>query len=244
VKVDDKVLKKLQKLLALSASDNENEANLAMSKAEELMREHNLSLADIAIDGSGADVDSAEVAGLTKSIQKWERMLGNCIANSFNGRSIYYKLGRGGWQFTFVAGRTDLTIIVDLYERLRQTIRRMSKAYVDNNKSPFVSPRTLHNSYRLGVVDVVWDRLIKVQSNSQSNNNSQNAYGLTGTELLVVKQQAVDDRVNDLFPRVKKPVRTRSVVDPDAYQQGQVDGRNVNLHRSVQGSSKPAAIGM
>ena len=244
MKVDNKIIQKLQKLLALSASDNENEANLAMSKAEELMREHNLSLADIAIDGSGADVDSAEVAGLTKSVQKWERMLGGCIANSFNGRSVYYRLGHGqGWKFTFVAGRTDLIIIVDLYERLRQTIRRMSKAYVEKNKSPFISSRTQHNSYLFGVVDVVWDRLIKVQSNSQTNHNLRNACGLTGTELVAVKQQAVDERFAVLFPRVKSASRSRSQVDALAFQQGQSDGKNVSLHRSVKGS-EPIAIGM
>ncbi|HHL35404.1 MAG TPA: DUF2786 domain-containing protein [Desulfobulbaceae bacterium] len=244
-RVDDKIIIKLQKLLALSASDNENEASLAMSKAEQLMREHNLSLADVAMDGSGADVESAEVAGLTLSVQKWERTLGGCIANAFNGRSVYYRLGHGqGWEFTFVAGRTDLIIIVDLYKRLRQTIKRMSKAYVDANRSPYVSPRTQHNSYRLGMVDTVWDRLIAIQSHSQSNHGEQNAYGLTGTELLVVKQQAVDNRLDELFDKVKAAPKSRSNVDLLSFQQGQDDGKNISLHRSVEGSTQPAALGM
>ncbi|MDD3816412.1 MAG: DUF2786 domain-containing protein, partial [Desulfocapsaceae bacterium] len=51
--IDQKIINKLQKLLSLSASDNENEAALAMKKAEGLMREHNLSVADVALDGSG-----------------------------------------------------------------------------------------------------------------------------------------------------------------------------------------------
>jgi hypothetical protein len=67
--IDQKIIDKLQKLLALSASDNENEATLAMKKAEELMREHNLSVADVAIDGSGAHAGSAEVDGSTKTSQ-------------------------------------------------------------------------------------------------------------------------------------------------------------------------------
>lgn len=242
-RVDEKIVVKLQKLLALSASDNEHEAALAMIKAEQLMREHNLSLADVAMDGSSAEVESAEVAGLTLSVQKWERMLGGCIATSFNGRSVYYRLGGSqGWKFTFVAGRTDLIIIVDLYKRLRQTIKRMSKAYVDANRSPYVSPRTQHNSYRLGMVCTVWDRLVAVQSRSQSNHGEKNTYGLTGTELLVVKQQAVDDRIDELFGKVKSAPKTRSKVDVSSFQQGQDDGKDISLHRSVNGSDRPAAI--
>jgi hypothetical protein len=63
--MDQKIIEKLQKLLALAASDNEHEAGLAMSKAEALMREHNLSVADVALNGSGAYVQSEEVTGLT-----------------------------------------------------------------------------------------------------------------------------------------------------------------------------------
>lgn len=240
--MDKKIIEKLQKLLALSASDNENEANLAMNKAEELMREHNLSVADVALNGSGADVDSAEVVGLTKSVQVWERQLGGCIAQTFNGKSVYYKTGQG-WKFTFVAGRTDLEIIVDLYERLRQTIKRMSKAYVRDNAKPFVSPRTLHNSYRLGMLNVIWKRLKQLQQNTAPTDESRNAYGMTGKELMVVKSRAVEQWMREIFPHIKTTKTKISRVDPSAYQQGRTDGRNVNLHRSVDGSQRPAAIG-
>jgi len=43
----DKILDKIRKLLSLADSDNENEAKLAMERANELLLRHNLSLSDV-----------------------------------------------------------------------------------------------------------------------------------------------------------------------------------------------------
>jgi len=240
--IDEKIIKKLQKLLALSASDNENEANIAMSKAEELMREHNLSTVDVAMDGSGAYVSSQEVPGLTKSVQKWERTLGSQIAFSFNGKAIVSRFPKKGWLITFVAGKTDLEIIVDLYERLRGTIKRMSGEYVRNNSDPFVSPRTLHNSYRVGMTITISERLRKLKENTQPD-KTVNTYGMSGMELMVVKDKAVEQRVQKLFPEIKRVSTRFSPVDRIALDQGISDGKNVSLHKSIRGK-QPAVIGM
>jgi len=241
--MDQKIIEKLQKLLALSGSDNEHEADMAMRKAEELMREHNLSVADVALNGSGAHVNSADVVGLTKSSQKWEMFLGTSIAKTFNGAAIRCRSAQG-WKFTFVAGRTDLELIVDLYERLRRTIRRMSDAYVSSSAHPgLVAPRTLHNSYRLGMIPIISKRLKQLQENTAPKDDTRNTYGMTGRELMIVKDRAVEQRVNKLFPRVKTTHAKASSVEGSAYRQGQNDGRNVSLHRSVHGSHGPVTIG-
>lgn len=241
--IDQKIIVKLQKLLALSASDNENEAALAMKKAEELMREHNLSVADVAMDGSGAHVSSAEAHGLTKTSQTWEVFLGVTIAKTFNGRAIRTR-NTQGWAFTFVAGKTDLEIIVDLFERLRSSIRRMSDAYVRSARNTTrVHGKTLHNSYRLGVLETITQRLELLKKNTAPT-QERNAYGMTGMELMVVKDKAVDQRVSRLFPHVKSTPRPASTVLGSAYRQGQADGNNISLHRSVNGdSSAPIGIG-
>jgi hypothetical protein len=240
--IDQKIIAKLQKLLALSASDNENEATLAMKKAEELMREHNLSVADVALDGSGAHVSSAEVDGSTKTSQTWEVFLGSTIAKTFNGRAIRTR-DTHGWAFTFVAGKTDLEIIVDLFERLRSSIRRMSDAYVRSAKEfTSVHGKTLHNSYRLGVLKTITKRLELLKKNTAPT-QERNAFGMTGMELMVVKDKAVDQRVNRLFPLIKTMSRISGRLEGDAYRQGQADGHNISLHRSVNGGSS-APIGI
>ena len=234
--IDQKIINKLQKLLALSASDNENESALAMKKAEDLMREHNLSVADVALDGSGAHVGSAEVCGLTRTCQTWESSLGNFIAKTFNGRAIRTR-NSNGWSFTFVAGQTDLIIITDLFERLRATIKRMSQAYVNSAKGfTRIHGKSLHNSYRLGMINTIIQRLERLKQNTAPT-DARNAFGMTGTALMVIKDKAVDQRVSRLFPRLKTTTSRASRVDGNAYQQGMTDGNNVSLHPSINGKS-------
>jgi hypothetical protein len=234
--IDQKIIDKLKKLLALSASDNENEATLAMKKAEELMREHNLSVADVALDGSGAHVSSAEVFGLTKTSQTWEISLGSFIAQAFNGRAIRTK-NSNGWSFTFVAGKTDLILITDLFERLRTTTKRMSQAYVTSVRDlTNVHGKSLHNSYRMGIVHTIHKRLECLKQNTAPTDN-RNEFGMTGTALMAIKDKAVDQRVNRIFPRIKSIKTNTSISNGQAYRQGQTDGNNVSLHRSVSGGS-------
>ena len=57
--VDQNLLEKISKLLALASSPNEHEAALAAEKAAELLAKHNLSVADL---GQDKDED------ITKSI--------------------------------------------------------------------------------------------------------------------------------------------------------------------------------
>jgi len=44
---DDKVINKIQKLLALATSDNVNEAAVTAARAQELMTKHQLEMADL-----------------------------------------------------------------------------------------------------------------------------------------------------------------------------------------------------
>lgn len=245
--VDQKVMDKLHKLLALATSDNEHEAALAMSKAQEIMREHGLNTIDVAVDGTGAYVSQQEVEGFTKISQTWEANLGARIANIFDGRAIRSRGCGSGWKLTFVAGRTDLEIIMDLYKRTRRIIRDMSAQYVDLHKHDWnaASPKTMHNSYRHGMVNTVTARLLAMRDASRPDENAKNVVGVTGRELMVVKSKAVENRVSKLFPRLRSRASSSRVnVDGAAYWQGQADGNNVSLHRSVRGGNGgPIGIG-
>ena len=236
--VDQKILNKLQKLLALSASTNEHEAALALEKAQALMNEHNVTVQDVAVDGSGADITSQEIFGLTKSRQKWESILGASVANTFDGRAIVDSAATG-WFITFVAGKTDMVIIVDLFERLRLSVRRMSKTYVDRERSikPWLSAKTLHNSYRRGMVQTIHKRMATLKQNTRPDDCTRNQHGLSGMDLVVVKNRAVDQRIAKLFGQTRKESSRRISVDRGAYHQGREDGNNVSLHSSVDGTA-------
>ena len=239
--VDPKIIDKLQKLLALAGSDNEHEAQLAMSKAEALMREHNLSFVDVAMNGSGATVESQHVCGVRKSFYRWERLLSANVADVFNGRSIRCEGRSLKSYFVFIAGRTDLIIIVDLYQRLHDTVIRMSKEFGMQYKG-LKERQQLVSSYQSGLIRTIINRLQQLKINLAPD-DTKNSYGLTGKELMVVKDKAVSELVEQIFPYLRNTRTRRISVYADAYEQGKADGNNVSLHRSVDGGNgSPVAI--
>ncbi|PID72196.1 MAG: hypothetical protein CSB34_03840 [Desulfobulbus propionicus] len=241
--VDQKVFDKLQKLLALSASDNGNEAELALEKAQALMNEHNLTVLDVAQDGSGASIKDERIWGFSKNRQKWEESLGNEIAKAFDGRAIISPT-LDGWYITFIASKTDVAIITDLFERLRLKIRKMSKAYVEEkeNDKPWLSPQILHESYRIGVVMTIRNRLKILREHTRPDAKTKNQYGLTGMDLMVIKNQSVEERVNAMFcDGLQRESVPTTKVYTSAYRQGKEDGDSISLNPSVKGK-KPAML--
>lgn len=227
----------LGKLLALTSSSNENEAARAMEKAKVLMDKYNLRTIDVAEDGTGAYVANREIKGTTLVCQSWEAQLGWIIAKAFDGRAIRNKGGRGvRWTFTFIAGRSDLEIIVDLYNRLRKTIIRMSKQYVAGEKDWTYTPvKTLHNNYRHGMVQTIHSRLKELTAKTTPEYTG-------GKDLMVVKSKAVSQVVDKMFPKLRKAPSTKINYEQRAFLQGAKDGKKVSLNRSVAGSKQRTKI--
>jgi len=249
--ITDDIKNKLKKLLALSASDNEHEARRAMEYAQALMNKYNLRVADVAMDGSGAHIKNQDIFGATKQTPQWLSSLGWAIASAFDGQAILSQNSwdeyrrQYGWKMTFVAGRSDLEIIIDLYERLNQTIPRMSEQFVkaEKQRGNPIHPKTLHNSYRHGLVATISERLYLLQANTRpAPDKPVTAGGITGKELMVVKEKAVEQRINKMFPHLSHTSQQSSARDGNAYQQGIADGHNVSLHRSVGSGNGPLSI--
>lgn len=247
--IPENIKKRLQKLLALSASSNENEANSAMQKAQALMAKYNLRIADVASDGSGAHVKHQEVVGSTRQKAQWESNLAWRIAECFDGRAIQSSISKdsfkNGWKMTFIAGRSDLEIIIDLYERLRKTIPRMSDAFVEEQRrlGNRTHAKSLHNSYRQGLVATIYARLKQLQANTRPDPlRPVSPVGMTGKDLMIVKEKAIDQRLKRLFPRVSRARIPSSVSNGSAFNRGRADGHNVSLHRSVKGGNGPTLL--
>lgn len=239
------IKKRLKKCLALAASDNENEAALAMEKAREIMNRYSLRTADLDDEGT-CTIEQRIISGSTKSVQLWEAGLAGAVAGSFDGACLYQQ-APDGWKLFFMAARTDLEIIVDLFERIRARTLDMSKRYVaaarQGKNTCRIAPITLHNSYRRGVVDAVRTRLLVLQEATRPEPVVA-AGGLgCSRDLIVVKRDAVNDFLNKEHPRVGKAKRINSRTSHSAYSAGRQDGATINLHRSMAGGEAPLAIG-
>jgi len=227
----NKIKDKLSKLLALSTSPNENEAEAAMLKVAELCNKYNLRIADIHMqDGKmTADVGSVKITVPVKVTPTWEKIIVFHIAKTFDGDVIRTVDNNTTW--TFIASPSDLEIITDMYMRVSSSIYRMTRTYSKGKG------RTVGSSYALGLAHTVTNRLkMLVEARTK-------AEAVTTTDLVVVKTDAVQKHVHSMFPKLKTTsVKPSANLDKDHYMNGREDGNNISLNKAVGTQSNNHAI--
>ena len=221
-----KIQLKLQKLLALSASDNEAEAELAIAKCQELMEKYGIRTIDVNEETNETDISTMSVPGFTKRHVAWESKLGTVIAECFDGIVVIQRR-QDGWNLMFIASKSEMPIIIDLYKRLRRTISKLGSMYAKKHKGHNVS---LKKSYAFGMIETIYKRLKVLYKDTPDT-----------TALVVVKEQAIQDKLHELFGALRQ-YKTTPPKNAEAYLKGVHDGEKINLHRAV-GSSKPRTIG-
>ena len=89
--VEQKVVEKIQKLLRLGTSSNEHEAKLAMERASDLMRKHQLSMSQVDVEqvkGTGMVRERHHVRGLKMKLH-WVVDLAQASAKLFDGEITF-----------------------------------------------------------------------------------------------------------------------------------------------------------
>jgi len=239
--VDEAVLKRIKKLLALATSSNEHEAALAASKAQALMFQHNLEMA--AISGVDLSPDVTKVirervkAGATPGTgTQWRVDLADAVASyGFCDVVIH---GRGKYmQFSFIGRRADLEVAKYTYEFLTE---RFSVLVQEYGKTRWAEAKaeakaegiTFHQWER----DHSWDHPLKAKNSwlhgavSGARTKMREEYverreaSEQANALVVVRGEEVALAVKEMFPKLGVFQASRSFVDGTAFGAGKVAG--------------------
>ncbi len=220
-----KIKNKLTKVMALSASPNEAEAALAMEKCQEIMTKYGIRTIDVDPVEKTCETSEAIVNSMENSI--WEKLLAVNVAKALDGIAISIPMYNGTrktskFSLCFIAGNTDIEIITNLYLRLRRNIGAMSIKYCSTLPA---RTKDIYISYCHGVVISVGKNLSKVYAAPTEST----------TALVVIKTDAVNEKMNKLFPGIKnKSIKPNiSKINTDAFLQGLEDGESVGVHTSV-----------
>jgi Protein of unknown function (DUF2786) len=117
------ILKKIEKLLALTSSPNENEAQRASEKVQELLAAHNLSLADLPREKSQEDVGETTVLSSTKVVE-WKRTLLIAVACFYDCETMTWRRRRS--VDVLVVGTTANTgVVILMYEYFVKALERV-----------------------------------------------------------------------------------------------------------------------
>lgn len=200
--VDDTIIARIRKLMALTADRGatEAEAQLASSHVQRLLAEHNLSMATVeASNQSSGDGGKRVKEGVrSRQVYKWQRDLMAAVAK-LNYCKAFAKWQNRGWNKANVFDGYELIGRVDnvattkvMFEYLQQTIERLAREDVGGDAKQFFT-RYAH-SFKQGCSDRVTSRLrdeqvrvVKEQERKAREQNIRNQHpGAASTNLPAV----------------------------------------------------------
>lgn len=137
--VKKKMLDKVRKLLALATSSNENEAAIAAEKAQALLAEYNISMAEVGNIHQDND-DDIIIDEMDKIRMKpWRRPLAQAVAQMYFCSYFYVNYGKKD-KHSFVGTEANTTVTKMMFKYLVDTIETLAVQYAERDV-PTISER-------------------------------------------------------------------------------------------------------
>lgn len=161
-----KILEKLQKLMALQSSSNEHEAAAAAARAAELMAAHQIDEAMLdAFEGNAGPIGELMVDRHRKRVS-WKGVLAMGVAEAFSC-AVYYghtyaEKKRLSTELRLVGREDDRNAASYMYRYLSAEVDRLAKESwlrLPAEKDRTTTARRWKNGFRLGAADVIAQRL-------------------------------------------------------------------------------------
>ena len=210
------IIEKIKKLLALSTSSNENEAQAAIAKAQEMLAKYKLSMKDI--DGTNTASKNVKNHATDVTFKKatWKGLLASVIADNFCCYS-YFNTFRTH-RIVFMGLTEDVETASAVFEYAVEYIvaktRQLKKKYYRLGEST----KGLENDYAQGFI-----KGLSQKYETQKQKNQEWA-------LVLIKPQIVVREYKNMKFR-KKSVNVGSKFSgfDSAYEQGRMDGNNFEM---------------
>jgi hypothetical protein len=237
------VIDKVRKLLALGGSDNEHEAALAVQRAGELLTRYRLDFDALAED-EGLTHRTINTGGRTLPAHRKAicSLLESCFAVRVICASTYDPLTDQVFKTIELLGREEETAIAEhchhfLENRLQILWERNRRGFAGNS-------RIAKKSYYLGVLAGFRETLErsrpKVAPTAPAPAPRQTA-DLPAHRALQA-QQRLEAFVAFRFPRLRQMRGKATAMHGEAYRQAMAEGRELTLHRPMDGSGAPTRL--
>lgn len=242
----DKMIAKVQKLLALSQSSNEHEAAAAMERAEAMLREYDLSMSEVEANeqlDQGVVEEKYRVPNL-KMKYVWVAVLARAAARLFDGELLMYR-SLHGTEVAFVGNPGDIPAMKAMFEHLWESwrsfvevdLREEKKAALEVYGHRYTPGETM--KFKQGHGGAFANRIYRRVDEIVQARKSQAAEHSTSHALVVQKDQMVRDYVSSNSVKSKSRSSAGSSAGRSA---GSRAGDSVSLGGVVTGS-KTALIG-
>lgn len=212
----EKIINKIRKLLEMTEENgcSENEAMVAALKAQKLMAEYNLTVADIG-DAEAKKQTIAEVSCDAGKGDKWKYRLANIIATNFCCKN--YIVDRR--YIVFYGYEKDAKIATEVFKFLFNTGNKLAdRCYYEYYKRG-ENTKGVKNTYLIGFCQGIYEVL-----------------GKQCTALALVVPKEVKESFDEKMAGAKT-INNKLTMNHDsrAYEMGRADGRSTANARSLEG---------
>lgn len=225
-----RIMDKIKKCLALSASSNEHEAEAALRQARKLMEAHGIT--DLDVQAAEAEERRAK-SGAKNQPSNWETMLACKIADAFGCRVIFCGgfLSRPG-EWCFIGCGASLEVAHYAFTVLHRQARRARKAHIEARiKRCKVATKTRRaDLFSEGWVSAVAGTIATFCGTEQQS-SSIDAYVATNYPSL-----------GNLKARDRNDGRRLLDHEYDDYTAGRRSGQDAQLNRGVGGADQRLAL--
>ncbi len=217
----EKIVDRIRKLLALAQhpATNVEEAALAMGRAQELLFQHKLDMAQIEIDtGEHEEISTMNFDGEGKNVQGWKAQVLNSLAYGCYCRCIHMQSARNIHgekiaRHAVIGKPSDMQTVAYLYQYVCAEIDRLTEEHAPD------SGKAYRNSFRLGASTAIWVRMQQKRREQDKANPSNE------TALVVLRNdmEKVNAYVKEKIGKTTTGGGSR-ISDGGAYAAGQARG--------------------
>lgn len=227
----EKILEKIKKCLALSASSNEHEAAAALRQARKLMEAHGITDQDI--QAAEAEEKRAK-SGAKSQPSNWETMLAVKVSDAFACRVIFSK-GRwdraGEWCFIGCGASPEVA-----HYAFSVLHRKAKRARDEHIKTRLKRCKSATKTRRADLFSEGWVHAV-VRTISDFSGNEQETRAI---EAFMAKNYSA---LNTLKSRNRNDGRKLREQEYDDYYAGKKQGNDAQLNCGVSGQDQPLSLG-
>lgn len=232
------VIDRVRKLLALGQSDNEHEAALALQRAQELLARHQLDFAGLA---EAEHLQHRTIDTQASALPAHRKAICTLLEAAFGVRvicaSIYHPRSDRLTKTIELFGTEEAVAIAEHCAHFLEN--RLAVLWAKNQHRFAGSGRTARRSYFLGVLAGFREQL----QAAAAADKAVPIAASPGNHLLAVQAEArLDAFVAHHYPRLQRRRGRRQTLHAEAYRQAVADGRELTLHRPVDGAPLPRLL--
>lgn len=237
--MNDKIIDKLKKLLALAGNNpSQHEAQAAMEKAQEVALEHGIDLAMIDSSEQESDEVVIEYMEMGQRLPTVSMYVVSILKQFFDVNIITSGGRHSGRKLVFVGKTSSIANAKYIYTWLGDTMVRCWKKYYESTPHEVLGNKQnyLFGFYN-GLTTKLEENKQKVEANKLTTEEAKNKYAVA----CITNQSKIDDVMKQYFPNVRTVYKKVSG-SYSSYEKGMTDGKNCNIAKGGLDNASVAGV--